>query len=326
MSGFQAIAGVSSTLRNLLRDRMEQPVSVTIAPPDVTVAGVSGRRVNLYLYQVSENGFLKNQEIPGQGHPADYGRPPLSLDLLYLVTSFGSSESGVDADLEAQQILGDAMRALHEFSTISDDLHVGDDPAQPRILDPALVGEFERVKITLQPTSLEEFSKIWTALPQANFRRSVGYQISVVQIESRRRRRPALPVRERRVYSFTLRTPHVAEILRDPPFEDAPGGVAEVNDTIVILGHNLAGESTRVMLGATAVTVPAPQEGRLSLTVPAGFRPGCTRCRSPTTSCWSGCRAPPSCPIADSARTSSRSSCSPDSWVLPRRRRAQAAP
>jgi hypothetical protein len=274
VSNFLAIAGVSATLRSLLRDRLEQLVPVTIAPPDVTVAGVAGRRVNLYLYQVTENGSLKNQEIPGQGHPADYGRPPLPLDLHYLVTAFGSSDAGVDADLEAQQILGDAMRVFHEFPMISDDLHEGDDAGQPRILDASLVGEFERVKITLQPTSLEEFSKIWTALPQANFRRSIAYQVSVVQIESRRRRRPALPVRERRVYAFTLRSPHIAEVRRDPPFEGAAEAVAEVGDSILVVGHNLAGSPTRVMLESTAVAVPAPQDERIALAVPATLPAG----------------------------------------------------
>jgi hypothetical protein len=274
MAGFLAIAGVSATLRSLLRDRMEQPVTVTIAPPDVTVAGVNGRRVNLYLYQLSENGALKNQDIPGRGHPADYGRPPLSLDLHYVVTAYGASETGVDADLEAQQILGDAMRVLHEFPIVSDTLHEGDDPAQPRILDASLVGEFERVKITLQPTGLDEFSKIWTALPQANFRRSVAYQVSVVQIESRQPRRPSLPVRERRVHAVTLRTPHIEEILRDPPFPGAPGAVAEVGDTLLVLGRSLAGQSTRVALGATTLGVPAPTDTRLTLTVPAAVPAG----------------------------------------------------
>ncbi|HEY5957354.1 MAG TPA: Pvc16 family protein, partial [Polyangiaceae bacterium] len=86
MAGFDAIAGVSTTLRNLLRDRMAELVDVTIAPPDVVIDGASGRRANLYLYEIMENPFLKNQEILGEGHPADYGRPPLSLELRYLVT------------------------------------------------------------------------------------------------------------------------------------------------------------------------------------------------------------------------------------------------
>src|SRR5512145_1671124 len=157
MSNFLAIAGVSRSLRSVLRDRMEQPpVDVTMAPPDAGVTGMTGRRLNLYLYQISENPFLKNQEIPGQGHPADYGRPPLSLTLHYVLTAFGASETGPDADLEAQQILADAMRVLHDFPVVDDDLHEGDDPARPRILDASLVGEFERLKITFQPTKLEE--------------------------------------------------------------------------------------------------------------------------------------------------------------------------
>lgn len=269
MSSFLAIAGVTSTLRNLLRDRMEQPVDVTMAPPDVTITGSTGRRLNVYLYQLTENGYLKNQEIPGQGHPASYGRPPLSLDLHYLLTAYGAADSAPDADLQAQQTLGDAMRVLHEFPIIPETLHAGDNPANPLILDPSLVGEFERVKVTLQPTSLEDLSKIWTALPEANFRRSVAYQVTVVQIESRRPRRTALPVRERRVYAIPLETPRITEIVRDPPFDHVRSAVAEAGDTILILGENLRGDATRVRIGATAVPVPAPQPTQIALAVPA---------------------------------------------------------
>jgi hypothetical protein len=113
VSDYTAIAGVSRTLRILLLDRMETPApQVTIAPPDIDVDGIIGRRLNLYLYQVAENGHLKNQEIPGHGHPGAYGYPPLSLDLHYLLTAYGSSETTADADLDAQQVLGDAMRVL----------------------------------------------------------------------------------------------------------------------------------------------------------------------------------------------------------------------
>src|SRR5262245_11039594 len=169
MANFTAMAACSSTLRTLLRDRMEDPVDITIAPPDITVTGISGRRLNLYLFQVAENASLKNQEIPGQGHPADYGHPPLSLDLSYLVTAFGANETNPDADLQAQQILGDAMRVLHDFPVITDNLHIDGNPASPLILDTALVGEFERLKVTLQPATADEFAKIWSAMPVAQF-------------------------------------------------------------------------------------------------------------------------------------------------------------
>lgn len=274
MSDYRAIAGVSSSLRHLLRNRMQVPVPVTIAPPDVTVTTITGKRLNLYLYQVSENGFLKNQEIPGHGHPGDYGHPPLSLDLQYLLTAHSASEQAEDSDLEAQQILGDAMRVLHDFPIITSDLFEDDDPLKPRILDPSLVGEFEQVKITLQPTTLEEFSKIWLALPQANFRRSVAYHISVIQIEARLPRKLTLPVRERRVYAVPFRSPQIDEIYREPPFLGARMAVAESGDTLRILGSNLAGPMTRVMLGAISIDIPAPQQAQIDVIVPAALPAG----------------------------------------------------
>lgn len=274
MASFLALAGVSRTLRNLLEDRMQAPVSITIAPPDVQVAGFTNRRANLYLFQVAESPHLKNQEPPGEGHPGTYGRPPLSLDLHYLVTAYGASETGPDADLEAQQILGDLMRAFHEYPLITPGLHRGDLPANPQILDTSLVGELERIKITLQPTTMDELSKIWTALPQANFRRSVAYNVSVVQIASRRRRATALPVRERRVYAFPIAVPRITEIRRDPPFDDVEGGVAETGDALLILGDNLGAAGTEVRIGDALVAVAAPQATRLALNVPANLAAG----------------------------------------------------
>ena len=57
-----------------------------------------------------------------------------------------------------------------------------------------LADEFERVKLTFQPAGLEELTKLWAALPEANFRRSVIYDVSVVQIESVLPKRRPQPV------------------------------------------------------------------------------------------------------------------------------------
>lgn len=275
MAGFQAIAGVSTTLRNLLRDRMEDTVDVTIAPPDVQIDGMTGRRANLYLYDVNENAYLKNQQIPGEGHPADYGRPPLSLELKYLITAHGATPDGADADLQAQQVLGDAMRVFHEFPIVTEGLHENDNPAGPLILDPSLVGEFENVKITLMPNQLEELSRIWMSQPEDRaFRRSVIYQVSVIQIESRRRRHSALPVRRRGVYAVPFKSPFIDELFRDPPFESVRSAVVEVGDTLVIAGRNLAGLATRVRIADAAINVASPQDRRIEITVPGTVTAG----------------------------------------------------
>ena len=207
MSDHTVLAGASRTLRTLLEGRMEQPVPVTIAPPDVTVDGTSGRRVNLFLFQVTENGDMKNEDLEGAGHPADYGFPPLCLDLHYLVTAHGATETGPDADLQAQLILGDSMRVLHENPVLVDGL------------DASLTGAAVRLKLMLQRASIEELSKIWTSLPDTAYRRSVVYKLSLVQIESRRLRRPSAPVRTRRIHMTVSQRPLISSVYRTP----APG-------------------------------------------------------------------------------------------------------
>jgi hypothetical protein len=269
---------------------MEHLVDVTIAPPDITINNILVERLNLYLYQVTENSYLENQEIPGHGHPGAYGHPPLSLDLHYLLTAHGGDEENVDSDLKAQEILGDAMRVLHDLSFVTEKLKitkpavgtVGDS-----ILDTSLLGGFERVKITLQPLALDDFSKIWTAL--SNFRRSVAYQVSVVQIESQRIRSFPKPVGEPppagpRVFAVPFRSPHISEIRvrhpSDQPDVERPFAYARVGDTLIILGRNLTGDTgTRVMLGgvdATSQIGDPRRNDRIEVTIPddAALQPG----------------------------------------------------
>src|SRR5829696_2456938 len=197
MASHGAIAAVSKTLRTLLLDQMTTGAQVTLAPPDVTVTGADGARVNLYLCEVLENVQLKNQEIPGSGHPAAYGRPPLSLNMRYLLTTYSESEIQPQSDLNAQTILGDAMRVMHDFGHRIDTLTITNPAAGlpgDAVLDNVLADEFERVKITLHPTSLEDITKIWSAMPEASFRRSVIYEVTVVQIETPERRPRPRPV------------------------------------------------------------------------------------------------------------------------------------
>src|SRR3546814_12025231 len=83
------------------------------------------------LFQVVENAELRNQEIPGRGHPARYGRPPLSLNLRYLVTCHGATDDQDESDLNAQIVLGDAMRVLHEHAALTESMTIGRPAAGP---------------------------------------------------------------------------------------------------------------------------------------------------------------------------------------------------
>jgi hypothetical protein len=248
---------------------MVEPATITVAPPDVQVDQVSGARLNLYLYHLSENPYLKNQEIPGEGYPGAYGHPPLSLILHYILTAFGPSDTTKDADLQAQHILGDAMRVLHDFAIISADLLQVKSAGQP-ILDPSLLDEFEQVKVALEPKTLEEISKIWTALPQVNFRRSVVYEISVVQVESQQPRTVARPVRERRVYALTMKSPQIQELFRQPPLFGAKIAAAQEGETLRLLGLNFQAPNTSVVMDGVTAGIVNLSDNQLDVVVPTG--------------------------------------------------------
>jgi hypothetical protein len=275
MADFNAIAAVSRTLRRLLLDRMASVgVSVTFAPPDVTIAGVNGPRVNLYLYQVLEQAQLKNQSIPGQEHPAAFGHPPLSLSMRFLVSSYARSEDQQDSDIIAQSILGDAMLVLHDFGGRIYDMllltnragAIGDP-----VLDTALQSEFERVKLVLHPTPFDEVSKLWSAIPEANLRRSVVYEASVVQIEARRPRRQAPPVLRRRILTSVARPPVIVEAYRTPPptATSLRDGRVGVGEEITIEHLPTTAERLYVSFGSLdPIRVPLPSNGIIKILIP----------------------------------------------------------
>ena len=302
MADYNAIAGVTITLTNLLNDRMLyglSPSQITSVPPDMYPSNVSGPWLNLYLYQVTENGSLKNQEIPGVGYPSDYGHPPLSLNLHYIITVHGTRpESEPGADLEAQRVLGDAMRVLHDFSIIRPDLlQIKNNPGTP-VLDQSLRYEYERVKITLKPMSIEEFAKIWTAFPQSNFRRSVAYEVSVIQIESAAARSYVRPVAQRSISLIVTARPEVMSVYRTPlsPLDPINDPRARVTDSITIEGSNFTSSQTSVKIGAADPTVVVPvSDTKIEVNVPNDvlLQPGPQPVQVLTLPQWDNITGPP---------------------------------
>jgi Pvc16 N-terminal domain len=287
MTDFQGIGAVSATLRTLLKDRAELPagsgtVLFTVGPPRSEAGDGTAEkaRVNLFLYRVTENGSLKNQELPGRASSNGYGHPPLSVDLHYLLTAYGST--AVDEDFvdetRAHHLLGSAMRVLHDYPVVTDDLRTVRAPVGQPILDTALLGEFERVKLSLDQISLEDLSKVWTALTLP-YRASAAYKINVVQIESRRPTRSARPVGEPpaagpRVAVVPMRRPRIRVLAvrrpTDPPDRERPQAYARIGDTLVIHGSGLGGERTHVTIGSFDATaaIASAVEDRLTLVLP----------------------------------------------------------
>lgn len=290
MSDFRALAGVSATLQALLRDRMELPAGValnqlliTISTPHAENAqnqqpATESPRVNLFMYQVTENGYLKNQDL--RASAGAYGSPPLSLNAHYLITGYGATQEAnspfVNESL-AQQLLGSAMRVLHDFSAITDSLVTVRAPAGQTILHASLRREFEKIKICLDPLSLEDLTKVWTSLT-IPYRLSAAYSVSVVQIESRRQRRfPQLvgePINAAgpMITVVPLQTPYIASlrVVRqgDPEARERSAPYARIGDTLVIYGQNLSGGTVSVSINGTQIRVPPVSAQEIRLDIP----------------------------------------------------------
>ncbi len=185
---YLAIGAVTKSMAELLAKKMNKPPLLGATTPKVTTLPPDDDRVddndgvNLFLYRVTEDPFTKNTDWRGDKSNPAARRPPLSLNLYYLLTSYAKKANGAaQDDITAHQLLGNAMAILNEFPVLND-IHDGDFDAD---LDTQFAQElrdsFEKIKITLMPNSMEEFSKIWTGLNKA-YRLSVTYEVSLVQI------------------------------------------------------------------------------------------------------------------------------------------------
>jgi hypothetical protein len=271
---------------------MELPSELTSTPPvtvptvTISTPGSEGNghqntktpRINLFLYRVTENGNLKNQEIPGRGVKGAYGHPPLSLDLHYVLTAYGANRELGELpgdESVAQHLLGSAMRVLHDYPVITSELRTVRSPTDKQILDPSLAEEFEQVKLYLDPISLEDLSKVWTAL-MLSYRLSVGYKVTVVQIESQKPRRFPKPVGEPtsagpRVYAVPHLSPQIQELrVRRgvPPGAESPYPYARVGDTLVIRGRNFGKEPVKVLLGGLEIPSQRHSDDRIEVAIP----------------------------------------------------------
>jgi hypothetical protein len=190
MAGVQAIQGVDDTLRELAKTA----VAGLSPKPKITVGHLDGDdeelRLNWFLYRVSPNTALANMEPPQTGWHTARGRPRLALRLSYLLSAFPAKASnGGDQEQFAHAGMAAVMRALHDHAIVSDG-----EPALSPLARPLV----EPLRITMDDLDLEAITKLWTAAT-APIRLSVGYEVSLVIVDSEAGHVAGPPVRTRRV-------------------------------------------------------------------------------------------------------------------------------
>jgi hypothetical protein len=169
MSHFSVISDISLTLQKLLETGIvsTDTIEITLTSPQ-RVTLTTDRLINLYLYQVIENPFAKNQEPIRVGHNR-LRHPPLALNLYYLLTPYAKDERD---NKDEHLLLGEAMRVFYEHSILKDP-----------ILQGSLKGSSEEIKLVLCPMNLEELTRIWNSL-QMSYRLSVCYEARIALVDS----------------------------------------------------------------------------------------------------------------------------------------------
>ena len=275
MSNEFAVAAVSLTLRNLLdkikditdSDEFDQlptdakpsaEIMVTNLPLDEAYEFDKAKnQVNLFLYHVEHSAAWRNMDIPGRIKQGETGHPPLALNLYYVITAYGENGSEIIGHL----LLGKAMTLLHDHAVF------GRTEIKDAFEVSGLHEQIERLRITPQPISLDEVSKLWTGF-QTQYRLSAAYEVSVVLIESKRSAKTPLPVLTRGpgdegvLVQPGLIPPYPTLETAIPP-ENQPG--VRLGEVLTLSGHHLGGDNVVVRFMnprlPDAIEVPAQAGG-----------------------------------------------------------------
>jgi len=182
MSTPLVIAAVTATVKSLLESqlsehaptmKLSERITVTAKPPDHVFLPRNPEtpHLNLFLFNVCPNVQRLSPSRPAPD--GSRAKPPLPLDLYYLMTAYGGKE------YEAEILLGYAMRILEDTPVLAPDLIL----RASSHLSSGLEKQVSPVELTLHTLSIAELTGLWSAF-NANYRPSVAYCASGLLLDS----------------------------------------------------------------------------------------------------------------------------------------------
>jgi hypothetical protein len=163
------ILSVNNSLRDLIASHLE------IAQNDIHFESpgeldpLPDQGLSLFLYKISENPFLKNDDFiqENHGNPEILKKPPLPLDLYYLVTPYGN---GTTKLINIEKIL----QLFYEQPILREG-----------VLPRDLVDRGNKeIKIVLNDLTIEQVNHIWSMFPNKPFILSISYIVTPILLET----------------------------------------------------------------------------------------------------------------------------------------------
>ena len=263
MSTALAIAATTRVLGSVIDQAIQSAGASTIlgpppyltskAPDQLETGTDEAAQLSLFLYHVTYNQGWREVGLPSRnGTGAGIDRPPLALDLHYLLIAYGDSE------YVPQVLLGLGMQALHEtpFLYRQQIATIFTPPPPLSPLDTALAtaglaDQVEMIKVTPEPLSTDDLSKLWTAFG-GKFRPSAGYEATVVLIESTATIQAGLPVLSRNLSVLPLLEPSITAVT--PLYLPWAGTLS-----LTLTGANLTGQGVAVVFDHNPAAPQNPQ-------------------------------------------------------------------
>lgn len=261
MSNFLAIATVSAVLQRLLTPVARAAVTGAEVWVDRSDVKRQKEGVNIYLYRHSLDSVSRNADLPARrANGTLTNRPKVAATLHYLLTFHGKDDLMVP-----QRLLGATLAALHTRPIITHALieAVNDEATVPSgmhrfLAFNDLLDAEELVRVSPDPMSLDELSKLWSVFFQSPYQLSATYVASAVLLEETLETPlPAPPVIRSQLAVRALLKPTIlsARNAADPRAPLVASSVLQIE------GSGLSGDRTRVRVGSAELT---PDPDRLT--------------------------------------------------------------
>lgn len=183
MSNYLTIAVITAAIQEIVQAAVQGVVPgaiVRVGPPQAVAP--AEKVVNIYLYQVSPNAELRNDDRLAQGPDGSFIRTPAAAIRLHYLIAFGGEEQ-----LAAEIMLGRVVSVLHTMPILNGEeiaRIVREGGPHPELAQADLSRQEERIKLTPEYLTLEELSKLWSIFFQLTHRTSLQYVASPVLIDA----------------------------------------------------------------------------------------------------------------------------------------------